>query len=148
MPGGCTEQVTLTAADGRVSGCVSYVYGPHGNIEVRAVEASFTSASGQAAPYFTFAFRSPATGKVDYQFATGMVQANAVRSHSTGPIMLGTSRGSRAVRPGELLDITVHAMDTTTARFYSVAVISLSLNRHGLRCPMLGQSWSDNVPAC
>jgi hypothetical protein len=148
MPGGCTEQLTLTASDGRMSGCVSYVYGPRGSVDVRGVEASFTSASGQTLPYFTFAFRNPASGKVDYQFATNTVYANAVKSHSTGPIMLGASQGIREVRPGDVLDITLHALETSGNYRYAVATISLSLNRQGLRCPLLGHSWFDNTPAC
>jgi hypothetical protein len=151
-PGNCTEQLTMTAADGHMSGCISYAYGPTDTIEVRYVEASYKSASGEAAPYFTFAFRNPASGKVDYQFAAKEVEANAVRSDSTGPMMPAASSGLRSVRPGDVLDITLHAENTTHALIFDVATMSLSLNRQGRICPhpgsSFGNSWGHGIPAC
>lgn len=151
MPGGCTEHLTLTAPDGRMSVCVSYAYRPGGTIHVRGVEASFASASGQALPYFTFTFRNPATDAADYRFSTPIVYANAVRSHSTGPIMLGARNGMDNVHPGDVLDITLNALQASGQSGpyrYAVATLSLSLSRHGLRCPFMGQSWFDHTPTC
>lgn len=147
MPGDCTERLTLTAPDGRMSACASYRYGPSGNLQVRGVEASFVSASGYALPYFTFAFRNARSGMVDYQFSTPPVQANAARSYGTGSIMLGTRKGIRHVRIGDVLDITLNALDQTGI-YYSVATLSLSLNRHGLQCPEMGTAWLGNTPQC
>src|SRR5262245_27481600 len=52
MPGGCTERVTLAAPDGRISGCVSYRYGTQ-RLQVRSIDASFTTEAGFANPFFT-----------------------------------------------------------------------------------------------
>jgi hypothetical protein len=154
MPGGCTERVTLAAPDGRISGCVSYRYGPRG-LQVRSVDASFTAAAGLANPFFTFTFRNQATGAVDYQFSTLVVEGNTVRSHDTGPVLLGARPAMRAVHQSDVLEITLKDEDTTfhPGRFDAVATLSLSLNPHGLLCPGLGNSWESSnggpqVPSC
>jgi len=151
-PGGCTEQVTMAAPDGHVSGCVSYRYGPRG-LQVRSVAASFDATAGLANPFFTFTFRSQATGTVDYQFSAPLVPGNAVLSHSTGPIFLGLRPGMSAVHRGDVLEITLKDVDTHSGRLAAVATLSLSLNPHGLLCPDLGRSWDSSnggpaVPAC
>jgi hypothetical protein len=140
MSGGCTERVTLAAADG---------------LQVHSVDASFATAAGLANPFFTFAFRNQATGAVDYQFSTPPVWANTVRSHSTGPILLGARPAMRAVHQGDVLEITLKDQDTSLrpGRFDAVAMLSLSLNPQGLLCPGLGNSWESSnggpqLPSC
>jgi hypothetical protein len=151
-PGGCTERVTLAAADGRMSGCVSYQYLRHG-LYVRSVVVAFTAAAGFAMPQFTFTFRNQFTGTVDYQFSTPPVEGNAILSHSTGPILLGARPQMRAVHQADILQITLK-YEAPDGRIDAVATLSLSLNPHGLLCPNLGQEsfGSSNggrgVPSC
>lgn len=147
-PAGCTERVALTAVDGRISGCVSYQYGPRG-LRVHSVAASFTASAGFDVPNFTFMFRDQTTGKVVYQFATAPVDADAVRSYSTGPILLGARPGMRAVHRGDVLQITLR-YEANDGRVDEVATLSLSLNRHGLLCPGMDNDpeSSNGVPIC
>jgi hypothetical protein len=153
MLGGCTERVTLAAADGRISGCVSYRFGS-GGLRIRSVEASFTAEAGFALPYFTFTFRNQATGTVDYQFSTPLVEGNAILSHNTGPILLSSRPEMRAVHRGDVLEITLKYEDSGSGVIDTGATLSLSLNPRGLFCPNLGQSYfgSSNggrgVPTC
>jgi hypothetical protein len=148
MPGGCTERATLTAPDGRITGCVSYRYGRHG-LRIRGVAASFAASVGFDDPNFTFTFRNQATGAIRYQFSTPPVAANAVRRHSTGPILLSARPAVRAVHRGDDLEITLK-YEAPDGSVDAVATLSLSLNPHGLLCPALGNNpeSSDGVPIC
>lgn len=123
MPAGRTEQVTLTVPAGCVRASVNYLYREGDALQVRGVEASFTSASGYALPHFTFAFYNPAMGATDYQFSTPPVNANAARSHDTGPIMLGSRQGIRRAHRGDVLDITLNAADPQNGPWGALEVL-------------------------
>jgi hypothetical protein len=150
MPGACTERATLSVARGQLAGCVSYRYVSRGFVQVRGLEAFFRSAYGYALPYFTFAFRDPTTGRVDYQFATKAVEANAAQSHDTGRITLAEHAGVRRLPADDLLEITLHAYKTQGVApvYYTVATLVVSLNQRGLRCPENGRgvTWGSADP--
>ena len=141
MSGDCTERASLSVARGQLAGCVSYRYVSGGLVQVRGVEALFRSAYGYAMPYFSFAFRDPATGRVDYQFATKAVEANAAQSHDTGRITLNEHPGMRRLPADDLLEITLHGYNRqgVAPLYYTVATLVVSLNQRGMRCPENGR---------
>jgi hypothetical protein len=149
LPSSCHERATLTAPDGQVSGCVSYRYGPRDQLHIRGVAAAFTAKAGFADPNFVFTFRNLKTGAVDYRFSGPIIEANAVRSHSTGLILRDHRPGLRAVPRGDVLEVTLQ-YENSTGLITPVATVSLSLNRGGLLCPDLGNDPQtfNGVPIC
>jgi hypothetical protein len=140
--------VTVVAPDGRLVGCVSYQAGP-GGLHVRWVAAAFNAKVGFDVPDFAFTFRNRTTGAVDYRFTSPIVDQNAVRSHSTGRILIGHRPGARAIHRGDVLEVTLR-YENNQGLVRPVAALSVSLNRHGLLCPSLGNDpeTSNGGPVC
>ena len=130
----CTEKATLSSAGGQLSACVNYEFA-HGRIDVSSVAASFRAASSYPNPYFSFIFWNPGTKHVDFRFATPEVPNNFTVSYATRLISLARLPLARKIRTGDVLRVSLHAVNTRAAARYLVASVSVTLNPNGLQCP-------------
>src|SRR5215467_7414513 len=132
--GRCTERAMLSSASGHIGACVDYQY-KQGHIDVSSVAASFRSSSSYPNPYFSFTFLNPDTKEVDFQFVTPEVPNNFTFSHSTRLINLARHPRARKVPSGDVLRVSLHAVNTRKASVYEVVSVSLTLNKKGFQCP-------------
>ena len=100
-----------------------------------SVAASFRAPSSYPNPYFSFTFWNPGTKETEFQFATPEFENNFTFSHSTRLIRLARQPLSRRVPSGDVLRVSLHAVNTRLASLYLVASVSLTLNKNGLKCP-------------
>ncbi|HTX84286.1 MAG TPA: hypothetical protein VME44_19040 [Streptosporangiaceae bacterium] len=133
----CTEQVTLTSRVGQMRACVDYHYA-HGRLKVLATAASYASSSGYDLPNFTFAFRDPSRAVIEYKFSSAVVQANGVFSHNTGLIDLGKRAERRDIQAGDVLQVSLWAINAGSGRRDQMASVALTLYPRGLFCPDMG----------
>jgi hypothetical protein len=135
----CTEQVTLASRVGQLRACADYRYA-HGLLEVLAAAASYKSGSGYDLPYFTFAFRDPSSGVIDYKFSTPVVRAENVFTHSTGLIDVARMADGTNIHVGEVLQVSLWATAAASGNVVQMASVTLTLYPRGLWCPDLGSS--------
>jgi hypothetical protein len=139
----CTETSTLATPTGQMRACVDYSYAG-GRLKVTATAASYASNSGYDLPYFTFTFRNPSSAAVDYQFSSPVYEYENVFSHYTGLIELPRTSNARDIHPGDVLEVSLRAIDAHTGSVVQMASVALTLYPGGLLCPALGTSNSDN----
>ncbi len=135
--GTCTEQVSLTAGQSQMEACVDYRFSGN-RLEVLASAASYTSTSGYDLPYFTFTFRDPVSAVIAYKFSSPVVEAENVFSHNTGLINLPGTAASRAIRAGDVLQVSLWAAGAASGEREQMASLTLTLYPRGLLCPALG----------
>jgi hypothetical protein len=134
----CTEQVTLAVPAGQMRACVDYRYARN-RLEVLAAGASYTSVDGYDLPYFTFTFRDPSTGAVDYTFSIPVYHYENVFSRHTGLIDLASRAAGKRIHAGDVLQVSLRAFNNEqSVRGVQMAGVTLTLYPLGLWCPDLG----------
>jgi len=127
-----------------MGGCVVYSYA-RGRLDVRAVAASYASRQGYDFVYFTFTFRDPSKGAIDYRFVRRGGHYMAF-SYNTGLINLPKITNRRNIHAGDVLQVSIRAFSAGTDLDAQVASVTLTLYPGGLNCPALGTSaWPDEA---
>jgi hypothetical protein len=150
--GPCTLSGTTTARGGTITVCARYSISAAGQVRIRSVRASYSSANGYAIPRFIVTLTNEATGILDERLSGPVDDADAIQSYSAqftafrGP----GAHGSFAL--GETMVVTLTATDYGAGRPYklTLASVPLVLSRGAFRCPDPGTSGygNSNVPTC